>query len=286
LTQNKQYVYIFLSMCPLYGQESHNLIMSILRYHSKTIANIDDTALGKSLQKGLAIIEAVSRAEGPSRIAELTIGLGISRPTVHRVVQTLIAQGYLTQDPTLGRLSVGLSVFPLSASVLNRNRLRLEALPHLQSLATLTGERANLGVLYRNRIFYLAGVEKPTLPMIYTYFGKFAPAHCCSLGKAIMAFLPEEDVRAVLTAEPLNAHTLGSITDPQSFFGELTIVRRRGYATDNEEHIIGSCCVASPVFDPQNRAVGAIGVSGRSLLPLLNHVDAVQRTAELISHVL
>jgi DNA-binding IclR family transcriptional regulator len=264
--------------------------MSVARYYSKTIANIDDTALGKSLQKGLAIIEAVSRAEGPPRIAELAIRLGISRPTVHRVVQTLIAQGYLTQDPTSGRLSVGLSVIPLSASVLNRNRnrnrLRLEALPHLQSLATLTGERANLGVLYRNRILYLAGVEKPTLPMIYTYFGKFAPAHCCSFGKAIMAFFPEADVRAVLTAEPLNAHTLGSITDPQSFSGELTIIRRRGYAADNEEHIIGSCCVASPVFDPQNRPVGAIGVSGRSLLPLLNRVDAVQRTAELISHVL
>jgi DNA-binding IclR family transcriptional regulator len=259
--------------------------MSVV-HHPKAVASIDDQALGKSLQKGLAIIEAVSRADGPPRIAELAIGLGISRPTVHRVVQTLIAQGYLTQDPTSGRLSVGLSVLPLSASVLNRNRLRLEALPHLQSLATLTGERANLGVLYRNRILYLAGVEKPTLPMIYSYFGKFAPVHCCSLGKAIMASLPEAEVRDVLAAEPLHAQTPGSITDPQSFSTELKTIRRQGYATDNEEHVIGSCCVASPIFDGQNRPVGAIGVSGRSLLPLLNHVDAVQRTAELISHVL
>jgi DNA-binding IclR family transcriptional regulator len=254
--------------------------------HPRIVPNNDEQALGKSLQKGLSIIEAVSRADVPPRIAELAIGLEISRPTVHRVVQTLIAQGYLTQDPTSGRLSVGLSVLPLSASVLNRNRLRLEALPHLQSLASLTGERANLGVLYRNRVLYLAGVEKPTLPMIYSYFGKSAPAHCCSLGKAIMASLPEAEVRAVLTAEPLKAHTPRSITDLQSFSGELATIRGQGYAIDNEEHIISSFCVASPIFDGQNRAVGAIGVSGRSLATLLNHVDAVQRTAELISHVL
>jgi DNA-binding IclR family transcriptional regulator len=259
--------------------------MSVV-HHPKTVANSDDPALGKSLQKGLAIMEAVSRADAPPRIAELAVGLGISRPTVHRVVQTLIAQGYLTQDPTSGRLSVGLSVVLLSASVLNRNRLRLEALPHLQSLATLTGERANLGVLYRNRVLYLAGVEKPTLPMIYTYFGKSAPAHCSSLGKAIMAFLPEAEYQAVLASEPLNAHTPRSIVDPQRFTIELKAIRGQGYATDDEEHVIGSCCVAAPIFDKQNRPVGAIGVSGRALQPLLNHVEALQRTAELISHVL
>jgi DNA-binding IclR family transcriptional regulator len=122
--------------------------------------------------------------------------------------------------------------------------------------------------------------------MIYTYFGKSAPAHCSSLGKAIMAFLPEAEYQAVLASEPLNAHTPRSIVDPQRFTIELKAIRGQGYATDDEEHVIGSCCVAAPIFDKQNRPVGAIGVSGRALQPLLNHVEALQRTAELISHVL
>ena len=81
--------------------------------------------------------------------------------------------------------------------------MRIEALPHLQHLAHVSGERTNLGVLHKNKVLYLAGVEKPTLPTIYSRFGKTAPAHCCSLGKAILAHLPERQVHELIRAEPL-----------------------------------------------------------------------------------
>jgi IclR family acetate operon transcriptional repressor len=237
-----------------------------------------------SLQKALAVLDMVGQAQSAPRIAEIAKAVGISRPTAYRTVQSLIAAGYLMQDEKSGRIIVGYSVLTLSASVLNRNRLRLEALPHLQSLAEIAQDRVNLGILYRNQVLYLAGVEKPSLPALYSRFGHTAPAHCSSLGKAILACWAPEDVRTLLGAEPLTQHTPHSITDEARFFEDLELTKRRGYALDQEEHVIASNCVAMPIMDAANRPGGAIGISGRSVDELLKHVDMLRHTADVISH--
>jgi DNA-binding IclR family transcriptional regulator len=249
-------------------------------------AQDDERGMIKSLQKALAVLEEVALAEKPLRIAEVALAVGISRPTAYRIVHTLIAEGYLFQDPQSGRLSIGYSVLRQSASLLDSNRMRIEALPHLQHLADVSRERTNLGILHKNKVLYLAGVEKPTLPTIYSRFGKSAPAHCCSLGKAILAHLSEKQVQELIRAEPLVAQTPNSITSAARFFDELEEIRKRGYATDNEEHMAQSFCVAATIFDGQNRAVGAIGLSGKRMDLLLEHVPVLRMTADKISHVL
>jgi DNA-binding IclR family transcriptional regulator len=248
--------------------------------------NEDDRGMIKSLQKALAVLQAVGEADVPPRIAEVALAVGISRPTAYRIVQTLLAEGHLVQDPQSGRLGIGFSVLQLSARLLDTNRMRLEALPHLQSLANLAGERTNLGILHRNKVLYLAGVEKPSLPTIYSRFGKSAPAHCCSLGKAILAYLPNQELQQLLAAEPPRAHTPNSITSIPQLLEELETTRRRGYAIDREEHIANSSCIAATIFTGQSRAVGAIGISGRSVEALLEHVPLLRHTADMISHVL
>jgi IclR family acetate operon transcriptional repressor len=240
----------------------------------------------KSVQKALTVLNVVGEATVPPRIAEVAAQAGISRPTAYRIAQELIAEGYLEQDAQSGRLLIGYSVLTLSSSLLDHNRLRLEALPHLQSLATTAEERVNLGILHRSRVLYIAGIEKPSLPTIYSRFGHVAPAHCCSLGKAILAYLGADDVQAIVAAEPLIAHTPNSITSFPRLKEELEATKKLGYAIDREEHMIGSFCIAAPIFDSGNRPVAAIGISGRSLEPLLKHMPVLRHTAEVISHVL
>jgi DNA-binding IclR family transcriptional regulator len=249
-------------------------------------AQDDERGMIKSLQKALAVLEEVAIAEKPLRTAEVALAVGISRPTAYRIVHTLIAEGYLFQDPQSGRLSIGYSVLRQSASLLDSNRMRIEALPHLQHLANVSRERTNLGILHKNKVLYLAGVEKPTLPTIYSRFGRSAPAHCCSLGKAILAHLSEKQVQELIRAEPLIAQTPNSIISAARFFDELEEIRKRGYATDNEEHMAQSFCVAATIFDGQNRAVGAIGLSGKRMDSLIEHVPVLRMTADKISHVL
>ena len=246
----------------------------------------DDRGMIKSLRKALAVLEEVGRAEIPPRIAEVAMAVGISRPTAYRIVRTLIAEGYLSLDPQSGRLAIGYSVLQQSARLLDGNRMRLEALPHLQHLANVSGERTNLGIIHQHRVLYLAGVEKPTLPTIYSRFGKTAPAHCCSLGKAILAHFSRQG-RAYAASGAASVCPDQPIDRQQrQVHGGTRAVRQRGYATDLEEHMTQSFCVAATIFDGQNRAVGAIGISGRQFEPLLEHVPLLKHTAETISHVL
>jgi DNA-binding IclR family transcriptional regulator len=195
--------------------------------------NADGSAV-KSLRKALTVLNVVAGADRPLTVAGVAIKSGIARPTAYRFVQTLVAADYLVQDPLDGRLSVGFAVLPLASSLLDRNRLRIEALPHLHALAQQTGERANLGILFRRN--------------------------------------------------PLVAYTPTTITSRAAFMKELADTRARGYAIDNAEHVSGSCCVATPIFNAGNQPIGAIGVSGRNLGSLLKHHDLVCQTAELVSH--
>jgi IclR family KDG regulon transcriptional repressor len=243
-----------------------------------------DRSAVKSLRKAMNVLNVIAGSDRPLSVAEVAINAGLARPTTYRFVQTLVAAGYIAQNPIDGRLSVGFAVLPLASNLLDRNRMRIEALPHLHNLAKETGERANLGILYRDRVLYIAGVEKPALPTIYSRFGKSAPAHCSSLGKAILAYLPEAEVRALLERAPLTSHTPNTITARPAFTKEITETRNRGYAIDRAEHVLSSNCVAAPIFDANNRPMGAIGISGRELEPLIKHRDLIRQTAEIISH--
>lgn len=245
-----------------------------------------DRAATKTLRKALGLLEVIATSDHALSVAELASRAGISRPTAHRLVQTLAADGYVEPDPLSGRLSIGLAVLPFAASVLDSNRLRVESLPHLRTLAESTQQRANLGVLHRHQVLYLAGMEKPSLPMIYSRFGNLAPATCSSLGKAIMAFLPSEEVDEIVASHPLVQYTETTITDPARLAAELEATRKRGYSIDMGEHRSHSVCVSAPIFDSYNRPVGAIGISGRTIEPLLAEVQTVRHAAEVISHLI
>jgi IclR family acetate operon transcriptional repressor len=91
-------------------------------------------------------------------------------------------------------------------------------------------------------------------------------------------------VRALLSRNALVAYTPNTITSRAAFMKELADTRARGYAIDNAEHVSGSCCVATPIFNAGNQPIGAIGVSGRNLGSLLKHHDLVRQAAELVSH--
>ena len=239
----------------------------------------------KTLRKALTILGAFAGSERPLTVAEVAIITGITRPTAHRLVQTLVAEGFLSQNPADGRLSPGFSVLQLAGRLLDSNRLRLEALPHLEELARSCGERSNLGILHRGELLFLAGVEKPSLPTIYSRFGKTAPAYCVSLGKAIFADLPRAQLDAYLADRPLLRRTPNTITRQSALRRELTSIKRQGYAVDREEYMTGTFCVAAAILVDRT-PVGAVGLTGRSLDGLMQYVGAVRHTAEVISHVL
>lgn len=245
-----------------------------------------DQSAVKSLHKALSIINIVVAAEQPLTISEIALLTQIPRPTVHRLLQTLITADYLQQDRVHGRISVGLAPISIAARALDGHRLRIEALPHLQTLAQKSGQRSNLGCLFRHQVLYLAGAEKYGLPTVRTRFGQMVDAHACALGKAIVAFLPEAEVLALVKARPLARKTSNTITSLPAFMKELTDTRRRGYAIDHGENVEGSFCISAPIFSANNSPVASIGLTGRDLDAVVASADVVRHTTEMISHML
>lgn len=237
----------------------------------------------KSLRKALSILNVVSVAERPLSIANIAQNAGITRPTAYRIVQTLLSEGFVKEDLLSGTFSIGYSALPLAASALDRDQLRREAMPHLEKMAHQIGERVNLGVLYNDRVLYLGGIEKPTLPSIYSRFGRTVPAHCSSLGKAILAQQSDDTVTSLLKRAPLTAQTPTSITSLPDFMQELKLTRERGYAVDNEENAMGSFCIGVPLFSKE-RVVGAISASARSYEAVAEGTNRLREAAEQISH--
>lgn len=238
-----------------------------------------------TLVKALDVLEAVAGTSGMT-VAEIAAKVGLNRSTTHRLVQTLKAMHYLQPTPGGRGFEVGLKLLPLAARQLDTNRVRLAALPHLNALAQDSGERVNLGVLFDGELLYLAGVEKPSLPNMYSRFGKLAPIHCSSLGKAIIAQYPDDEVRTMLGAKPLVRQTENTIVEIDALLRDLDETRRRGFAFDNQEHLTNAFCIAAPVFDGGDRPCAAVGITGSDRDLVLGMAPKVKRAAEIITHVL
>ena len=237
-----------------------------------------------TLVKALDVLEAVAGASGMT-VAEIAAKIGLNRTTTHRLVQTLKQLHYLQPSQSGRGFEVGLKLLPLAAQQLDSNRVRLAALPHLNALAQQAGERVNLGVLFGGELLYLAGVEKPSLPNMYSRFGKLAPIHCSSLGKAIIAQYPANELRALLSGHPLVRQTENTIVEVGALMHDLEETRKRGYAFDNQEHLPNVWCIAAPVFDGV-QPIAAVGISGSDRDRVISMVDKVRQTAEVITHVL
>lgn len=238
-----------------------------------------------TLVKALNVLEAIAETPGQT-VAEVSVKVGLNRTTTHRLIRTLHQLDYLQNHPGGRGFEVGMKLLPLASQHLDNNRVRLAALPHLNTLAQSTGERVNLGVIFQGQVLYLAGVEKPTLPNMYTRFGKLAPQHCSSLGKAMLAHLPPNVADHILRSQHLVSQTPHTIIDPDILASDLAATRERGYAIDDQEHLPNVYCIAAPVFGSKRNAVAAVGISGSNRERVLMMSAQVCSCAEVISHIL
>jgi len=240
----------------------------------------------KSVIKGLKILEFIADSTSPPTPVQITKALGMNRTTVYHLIQTLESEGYVTKELQSNAYLLGLKILPLGGKALDSNKLRIESLPYLQGLNRKLEERVNLGILYDSEVLFLAGIEKPSLPLMYSHFGKKAPVHCCSIGKIILAYLPENEAERVINQKPLTRLTENTITDLSLFKRHLSEIKSQGYAVDNAEHISGEYCIAALIKGEEGRGIGAVSASAHDLEKIKQHLDDLLETAEIISHLM
>jgi DNA-binding IclR family transcriptional regulator len=214
----------------------------------------------QSVDRAARILKAL--ASGPRRlgVSELAERLQLSRPTVHGLLQTLQAHGFVEQDRDSDKYQLGAGLLQLGNSYLDLNELRGRSIVHAERLAARANAAVRVGVMHGSSVVVVHHVFRPDATLQILEVGAQLPAHASALGKAILAHAPETVVDD-LTAEPLPRLTSRTLAE-RALRDELEQVRERGFARERDEAVLGEASIAAPIFDHAGHAVGAIGVVG------------------------
>jgi DNA-binding IclR family transcriptional regulator len=187
--------------------------------------------------------------------------------------------GLLDQDRQRDRYRLGLKLFEFGNIVLANMELHREARPYVEQLSRVTGHLVHLAVFDGRQAVVIHRVDpgpEGATPITLEQ----APAHCTSVGKAILAFQPETVIDQVIAAG-LRGFTEATITDGDKLRAELAAIRERGYAIDNGEHQPGLRCIGAPIRDQHGRVIAGISISGPGWKIQPEHVPAL---AEIVVH--
>ncbi|MFF4017960.1 IclR family transcriptional regulator [Streptomyces sp. NPDC001843] len=217
-----------------------------------------------SLRRALTVLEYVRDHAGTGRGMSLTRiadDLGINKSTVLRLATPLMEADLLVRDRETGWFRLGHGTLRLGQAYLSSLDMRTVAAEPLRLLQQAVGETCHLVVYEPPDVVYIDKVENETNVRMASRVGSRVPAYRTAVGKAILAWLGEEAFRIVVAAgmPPVTEHTC---TDPERLRAELGRVRRLGYAIDDRENECEVRCVAAPVFDHTDQAIGALSVSG------------------------
>jgi DNA-binding IclR family transcriptional regulator len=194
-------------------------------------------------------------------LAEVAAVLEVSRPTAFRLLVALETRGYVEHARREHVYRLGQAIHVLAARAAPESLLRL-AEPALSDLRARSGETANLALVNRTTIVYAAILDGIHTLRMSVKVGETVPAHATALGKAILSQLPPASVGAFVGQEPYRQYTANTILDRARLDSELTLVRDRGYAVDDEECDTGASCVAGIIVGHDGFPVGGISVSG------------------------
>ena len=214
----------------------------------------------QAIRRAVAVLKAFGPEPGALTPHEISQRTGLNRSTVYRLLSALGSEGLVAADEH-GRYRLGPDLAMLGMLALRQINLRELALPYARGLAERSGETIDLEILHGSSTMIIEEVSGEHLLSAASNIGTRYPAHCSSTGKALLAFLPEAQLAAVLAAG-LVAQAPRSITDPAALQADLLAVRARGYATSYEELEAHLHALGAPIFDHRGLAVAALSISG------------------------
>jgi DNA-binding IclR family transcriptional regulator len=232
---------------------------SIQVYFHRRRPSIGRPAIDKSFAKGLALLETLARSGRLRGVTDLARELDLQKSNAHRLLQTLVAQGFARQDPDSGRYGASVKVWELGMLVLSRLEIRDHAEPWLAALGRRCGETVNLSIRDGAHVLFIDRLEQGQ-PTRAGYIGVRAPAHALATGKVLLAHAPIEVQQMAM--ERLQAFTRKTITDPDALAKNLALIRTRGYALNRGEWREMVNSVAMPVRDGRGEVVAAVGITG------------------------
>lgn len=246
-----------------------------------------DAANGSALEKALAVLGVVTRADRPVGFSEIADALELSRQAVHRIAGQMEALGMVRRVPGREGLTVGPVMAELGLNALQSAAQGGAVRVILKDLVTAVGETCNVGVLDRDEVVYIERVECDWPLRLQYGAGSRVPMHASSIGKLLMAYLPARTRRRILTATPLTAFTPATLTNPDALETQFKVIRRQGYAINEQENVAGLMGLAVPIKDAQGKVVAGVSVHApvarMATADAIAHVARFQAAAERLS---
>ena len=225
----------------------------------------------QSVDRALYLLETIAEAGGEATLTELSHRTGLNISTCHHLLATLIRRGFATKVPGRRLYALGARIFFLGHACLQVDLPR-RAQPYLEAINQATGETVHLAALQGDNVVTLSVREARHAVRVDTgKIGKVEAPHATSVGKAILAWLPEDEIRRIL-ASGMKRFTEKTITDLPALLQSLRVVRRNGYAIDREEYLPGVICVGAAIRDQAGTVIGAISASTPTMRANEEHI--------------
>jgi DNA-binding IclR family transcriptional regulator len=228
----------------------------------------------QALDRAFAVLDLLGESDTPQGLAQVATSLQLHKSTAHRFLMVL-EKHRMVERTAGGKFRLGLKLFDLGNRAIEQYDLRERAQPHLRRLVAETEETAHLCILEGTHVIYIDKIEPARSVRMITRIGASNPVHCTSVGKAILAFLPEERITDILGRLRFERYTSNTISTVEALRAEIEKTRRRGYAVDDEEFEEGLRCIAVPVLDAQRLPVAAVSVSGPSFRVTAQKLPAI-----------
>jgi IclR family KDG regulon transcriptional repressor len=200
-----------------------------------------------SVKRAFEILRLVSTSKDGVGISEIARGLGMAKSTVHGMTSALEEIGVVLRDPATKRYTLGFTLFELGKNAYSQIDLKDLARPVAEELMERTNASVFLGVLNWDHVTILDVVEPRTELKITAPIGTTMPLLAGAVGKVFLSKLDEEEARRFIRTKGLIRFTENSITSTERYLQEIRAARENGFATDDEEYILGVRAVAAPI---------------------------------------
>lgn len=197
----------------------------------------------KSAARTVELLELLSGMGQAASLRVLSERMGVPRSSLYALLQTLVQRGWVRTDATGTLYTLGIRALLTGTGYIDADTRTAQVRPHLDALSERTGETLHFARLDGADVVYLATRESRHYLRPHSRVGRHLPAHATALGKALLAERTDAAADALLPAE-LKALTAHTVTDREVLLAELSVVRDRGYATDDGENVEGVRCVA------------------------------------------
>jgi DNA-binding IclR family transcriptional regulator len=216
----------------------------------------------QSLDRAVAVLDLLGESEGPLGLADVCERMDLHKSTAHRALRVLERCGLIERTPE-NRFRLGLKLYELGTRAVEQIDLRARVHPWFRRLSAQVGETVHLGVLQKTSVVYLDKVEPSNRRVwLSSRIGTSNPVYCTAMGKAMMAFLPEEMQAEIMGKIRFVRYTHRTLMTPEALMRSLERVRRRGYAIDDEEVEEGVRCIGAPILNETGHPIAAVSVSG------------------------